>query len=307
VGGIAVRSSRGLVALLGLLGVCLASARAEAYCQTTTCNAKDPTAADACQYDAQGCATNGFKLYWPNACVSISTQADGSPLRGITSDTMNSMVGDAYYNWTNVDCGGQVPSIQVFTRSPVSCHQVQYNSRQPNANIWMFRDDKWPGDDVGTLALTTVTFNRTTGEIYDADVELNSAQNVITVGDTDVKFDLQSIVQHESGHTLGLSHSPLVYSTMDAMYSSGDVVKRTLSNDDVQGICAVYPPGQDRGACDPTPRHGFSSDCAAPTEKKRGCALEGPVRASLPGLAGLGLAILGAVGLRRRRRRARHI
>ena len=64
------------------------------------------------------------------------------------------------------------------------------------------------------MALTTVTFNPKTGEIYDADMELNSADNPITVGDQEIVFDLHSIVQHESGHTLGLAHSAFDSDTM---------------------------------------------------------------------------------------------
>ncbi len=237
-----------------------------AFCRTTTCNPNDSTAPNACQYDSNGCPTNGSVLSWPQACVAFSIQKDASPLRNITFDTMETVTGDAYNQWSLMDCGGGlVPSIGLVMRSPVDCDAVEYNRipGQPNANIWMFRDQEWPYGSVGTLALTTVSFDAITGEILDADVELNSAQENITVGDVGIDFDLASIVQHESGHTLGLAHSPVKAATMYAQYTPGEVLKRSLSADDIAGICAIYPPGQNRGACDPTPIHGFSTECQA--------------------------------------------
>ena len=48
----------------------------------------------------------------------------------------------------------------------------------------------------GTLAKTSVTYNDTTGEIYDADIEVNSAYNEITITDDPaaIEYDLQAIL-----------------------------------------------------------------------------------------------------------------
>jgi hypothetical protein len=215
-------SYRGFLSACVLLGVLMTGRETRAYCRTTTC---DPHAADACQYYTDGCATNGHPLSWAPACLSFSAQQDGSPRLGISWATLNSLMDDAYFAWTHADCGrGQVPSLQVFLRSPVFCSLVQYNAGadQPNANIVMFRDQHW-SHDPSALALTTVTFNPVSGEIYDADIELNSGENELTVGDQDVQYDLASIVQHESGHTLGLAHSANEDDTMYAAYSPGEI------------------------------------------------------------------------------------
>ena len=136
-------SHRGLLSTCVLLGALMTAHETRAFCRTTTCDPYDPNAADACQYFTDGCATNGIPLYWAPPCLSFSVQQDGSPLRGITWETLNSVIGSAYFAWSHADCGrGQVPSLQVFLRSPVFCSQVQYNTgaNQPNANIGMFRD-----------------------------------------------------------------------------------------------------------------------------------------------------------------------
>ena len=300
-------SYRGFLSACALLGVLMATRETRAFCRTTTCDPNDPSATDYCQYYDNGCAANGFPLQWKPACIAFSAQQDGSQRLGMGWKTLNGLIGSAYFNWMHADCGaGLIPSMQVFLRSPVYCGQVQYNTgaKEPNANIWMFRDREWSHEPTA-LALTTVTFNPKTGEIYDADVELNSAQQDFTVGDQNVGYDLASIVQHESGHTLGLAHAPDSDATMYSVYSVGETIKRDLAADDALGICAVSPPQQDRGPCDPSPRHGFSGECTVPATKAGGCAFARPVRTGPSAAGGLGLALVGAWGWRRRRRRAR--
>src|SRR5262249_43161433 len=154
--------------------------------------------------------------------------------------------------------------IKVTEAAPVNCKQHEYNQKAGNANIILYHDDLWPYEGTNnTLALTTVTYNLDTGEIYDADMELNSADNDFTVGDTNVDFDLLSIVPHETGHFLGLAHSHESTATMWPSYDPPTTNLRHISADDIAGICAIYPPGSDRTCCDATPRHGFSPDCAA--------------------------------------------
>ncbi len=192
-------------------------------------------------------------------------------------------IATAFAKWTGTACraddaGESRVSIDVRDEGPVACDQVQYNQSQPNQHVIMFRDNAWPYDDSNnTLALTTVTFDPDTGELYDADMEINSTSAVALTVSGPVPpdgYDFASVVTHETGHFLGLAHSGDLRATMYAHYFQGTTSLRNLTEDDVSGICAAYPPDGTRttsvgtpiteDVCDPTPRHGFSTQCAQP-------------------------------------------
>ncbi len=286
----------GLCGLVVLMG----AQNAWAFCRTTTC---DP--ATECRYNSRGCATEGLPLEWSGGCVSFSVQRDGSPKRGISYDKAHSITQHAFDKWTNADCGSGIPSLTASDRSPVSCSDPEYNSDAPNANVVMFRDSDWPYSGASaTLALTTITFNYETGEIFDADIEINSHRTPLTTSNVAVEFDLESIITHETGHFLGLSHSDKKEATMYLEYGEGDISLRDLDVDDISGICAIYPPNRKVSDQSCTPRHGFSSDCKAPADS--GCSITRPGSVPVGGwaLLGLGAATLSGRLLRRRRRSA---
>ncbi len=256
-----MRFRHGFSSVLALLGLVATSTPAGAFCRTTT----QPIPAD---YNPQsGCYTQGKLLYWANACVGYSLQRDAS--KQVTLAQATDGMARAFGRWQAAACeGGGAPSIAAKDLGPVACSDVRYNQYSPNAHVIVFRDDGWPHNDSNnTLALTTVTFNVDNGEIYDADMEINSTV-AITTSPVPVagSYDFASIVTHEAGHFLGLAHSVDESAIMFAHYKPGGAVTPTA--DDVAGICAIYAPGGNRATtlgvvpetpCDPTPRHGFTT------------------------------------------------
>ena len=116
--------------------------------------------------------------------------------------------------------------------------QDEYNSTQNNANILAVRDDEWPyvgAEDA--LAFTHLHFDTDTGELYDADIEVNSVIQRYSVSEPVNGADLDSVLTHEVGHLLGLSHTLVTDATMYASYTEGTDSLRTLTDDDVHGVC----------------------------------------------------------------------
>jgi hypothetical protein len=288
----------------------LAAPRAQAFCRTTTCDRN----LDHCAIEG-GCNMGGKPLFWQEKCLSFATQQDGSHRRtsfepnGISYEVADGVFQRAFSAWTSANCDGKPPSFKMWDLGPVECGHPEFNDLLPNANVWMFRDNDWPyTNQTETLALTTVLFEKSTGVILDADVEINSFSPIQTLSTSDppakVGQDLQAIATHEAGHFLGLSHSPIANATMSQSYRSGDLDYRSLHKDDIDGICTIYPP--DRAAPDctgPHPPHGFSRVCGggAPADAS-GCSCRLGERSSF-GADVLALFIAGiAAGALRRGR-----
>jgi MYXO-CTERM domain-containing protein len=170
-----------------------------------------------------------------------------------------------------------------------------------------------------TIARTSV-WAGADGHIIDADVQVNALDNLFAnldpgsvIADGTFPYDLQNAVTHELGHLLGLGHScwdqlsdvdqpvddmnmgvPLCYpppdvakdTVMFATIASGEITKRTLSPDDIRGVCAIYPASGDPHAC----------TLDMPDD---GCGCRAGGRASGAGLALLSLLTI-VVGRRRR-------
>ena len=97
----------------------------------------------------------------------------------------------------------------------------------------------------GTLAKGSIWYDLDTGQILETDIKFNTDYNFKTDGSADA-YDVQNIATHELGHSLGLAD---LYGSSDSdktMYgyaAQGETKKRTLSQDDMDGITYLYPSG----------------------------------------------------------------
>lgn len=296
----------GLAAALaiGAAALLLPARDALAYCRTASCGTHGT--GQKCVPSQDGDC--GETLFWASPCVGYSIQRDASTQ--VALGDVETILRASFAAWDTAACSGGTPRMVVTELATAACDQHEYNQEKGNTNLIVFRDLKWPYEgSSNTLALTTVTYNLDTGEIYDADMEINSADNKLTTTDTMVEFDLPSITTHEAGHFLGLAHSADAEATMFPAYKPGDISLRSLADDDIAGICAIYPAGAPiSAACDPTPRHGFSGDCAGNQSDLQagGCGCRIGAEPGERGAVGI-VAVAAALGIaaRRRSRRAR--
>ncbi len=327
--------------LLGLASL-LAPSIASAYCRTRTLASGDPIGSDDGEQCNDGPET-GVPLFWRNACVSYNVNRAAS--REVALADVQRVAAEAFAKWTGATCntdsssGATRPSIDVRDLGPVDCNKAEYNQNGPNQNVIFFNDDSWFDDNPDlaagadqTLALTLVQFNKETGELYTADIAINTARQDVSVSSIVPagKIDLASVITHEAGHFFGFAHSDKPSATMYASYNAGDSRMRNLSRDDLDAVCFVYRPDGKRAvlnnqvtpadACDPTPRHGFSGACGGEGEpvaghgddlgkSDKGCAVA-PSPGSRRTEAGGGESVvaicaLGLLGAIARARRAR--
>lgn len=276
--------------------IALTPRAASAYCRESTCN---PSGARCTPAGAADC---GVTLSWQRTCLGFATQQDGSAT--VTAATARGILVKAFAAWEAVDCGDGPAGVKVIDTGLVPCGAAEYNDHAGNVNVLVFRDKNWPHPEgTDNIALTTVTYDLGTGQIFDADIEVNTAQYHLTTGDLKPDYDLLAVLTHEAGHFLGLAHSPEPTATMFASYMPGDLGDRTLAQDDMAGLCDAFPPDPGlAAACNPIPRHGFSADCAV-EQKPVSCAASAPLPDGPPASPVPFALALGLVAARRFARR----
>ena len=108
-----------------------------------------------------------------------------------------------------------------------------------------FYENEWPWSLGSALA---VTFMNWWGDcsMSEASMVFNGYDFTWSVGSW--ANDFQSVATHEAGHWVGLDHSWYPGSSLNSTYSGG-TGERTLSCDDTEAACALYP--QSGTACGP--------------------------------------------------------
>lgn len=141
-------------------------------------------------------------------------------------------VDNLFYQWTkhvwlSAENLGQIPSENICADIGAKCRD--------GINSIQFVED-WPLSD--GLAETVWHIDQQTGRIWEADVYINMDNRI---GDPDeTTYDLESILSHEIGHFLGLSHSYHPRATMWPALEHGQIFMRDLNEDDIEGIKAIY-------------------------------------------------------------------
>lgn len=289
-------------ATLTALLVFLVTGEAHAFCRTTTCNPKKE--GNTCVIDPEsGCETTGRPLFWASNCVRINIQRNLS--NNLVKEEAKGAILRSFAHWQGVRCpGGGTASISFTVGSDAYMDEVQHNKSGPNINVIFFRDNGWSYNGIeGTIATTSLGFDTDTGEIWDADIAINSANNALTIRNDKVRTDLESVLVHEVGHFIGLAHSKVGDSVGNAVmyesYSPG-IIRRDLQPDDIEGLCTIYPPNR-AATCQDEPKGGFE-DPLDPTTP------HGPCAASVPAAPPSGATLLGLLGLwrlsQRRKKRA---
>jgi hypothetical protein len=108
-------------------------------------------------------------------------------------------------------------------------------------NVLRWVNQNWPsmyGPVNQVIGVTLpVYFN---GPIEDADISFNGVGFCWNNTGTGGCVDTKSIATHEIGHSLGLGHSQASGSTMEAAYGGGTAIA-TIEQDDINGVCTLYP------------------------------------------------------------------
>jgi len=297
-----------------------APARLLLACLAATVAAPRPAHAYVRYYTEAGAA-----FYWARARLTLTAYVRDFDQASMTPDQVTNAIMQSAASWSAAQNG-----CTYLTLAPATSNDPAPRAANDARNSLIFRSSSWcqlaaDGScevdyDASALAFTWDTANKTTGQIYDADIEVNLHDfqwaDVVADPTRASAMDLQNALTHEMGHFVGLDHtcydslspnttSPPIDSTgmpvpdcrtappavqETTMYPSamaGDTQKRTLAPDDQNGLCSIYP------IDDPPPADGVLQG---------GCGLGGGDGTPAP----LALALVSGamVWIRARRRRA---
>ena len=135
-------------------------------------------------------------------------------------------------------------------------------------NVVTFRESGWD-DSSGALAITLSQWGGWGGALMDADIKFNGVHHSwANYGDAQVPrgwaYDLSAVAAHEVGHALGLDHSGVAGATMWPSVGPADTEPRTLSADDIAGVCELYDTGAPRPSPEDLPAPGTEVEPSPP-------------------------------------------
>jgi hypothetical protein len=281
---------------------------------------------------------NPIYLKWPSSCETVTVYLNG--FADMTSDEVAKSIAGAAAAWgpdqvtcpsTTSDAGNGHPYFQIIPQLSTggAVPGVDPHQDSNNSIIFVTSASDWEKSSAPAEALAfTSVYREPDGRIVEADIYINATDpTLISWANLDpgapppkngiVRFDLQTVMTHEFGHFLGLSHPCVVDGTSASGGDNGDapktgvplcsaatpqnlqavmypiidsesIAKRVLTADDAAGVCAIYLPAMDPHSCtENTPDDG----CGCMTA---GAGLE----SSAPSVLALALVVA-----RRRRRR----
>jgi hypothetical protein len=254
-------------------------------------------------------------VQWQRPCVVLVAHT-ASPPPNLTPELVAGAARAAAATWSRESLSCTAWELQITVEDTADAPAAN-----DGKNNMVFRRDMWPYDP-SALAITTVFARQDTGVILDADVELNAVEggrflwgDLITgQGAGPHAEDLQNTLTHEFGHLLGLDHNcflagasrrgvdnngvqvpdcdrasqAIMDATMYAAVAPGDTARRTLTDDDIAGVCAIYPVAT-------------APSCTDDGGSAKGCSFGG----RSGGTAAFAAAILMVSALLRRRSRRR--
>ena len=271
---------------------------------------------------------DNMPFFWAQASVPITGYSNDFTQTSMTTDQVAAALQGAALAWSKETNSCTylelVPALSTAP-TPVAANDG-HNSLLFHSTVWCHVGANGQCNvdyDASALAVTTDTANTKTGQIYDADVEVNLVDyqwaDLVEDPTRTNDMDLQNALTHELGHLIGLDHTcfdplssmsgvrpddnsgaPLIdcatasldvqATTMFPSAQPGDTQKRTLAPDDLNALCTIYsvdnPP--------PPPGTGVNGGCA------------GGAAAGRPGDAGTpaSFVLLAAAWIARRRARS---
>ncbi len=249
-----------------------------------------------------GPTTAGKYLFWESGCVIVTVDAAGT--NQVNADNEFDAIDSSIAEWNdNVRSCSYMELVQQ-ERIASEVGRDKRNLIKFRDTTWCrppIKDDPARCYSPSAAGITTAVFvddpgSGRDGAIVDADIELNGADFALahmgqTSGTNSCKSEITNTLTHELGHMLGLEHPclasgdperedgdgnpvPACNATTDpaileaTMYNfqdCGETKKATITPDEIDAICTIYPTAKDPKECGPVGlKEGCCNNSAAP-------------------------------------------
>jgi hypothetical protein len=183
-------------------------------------------AATLCAGDSSAFALLGPR--WPQSQAAYVVNAANLDLAGAAADAAVRAGADGWH---------QQSGAFRFVHGGSS---AQASTGNDGINLVVFRNASSGG------AIATTYWWSSGSRIVDADIVFWDGAFTFFAGSSGCAngFYIEDIAAHEFGHALGLGHSASEQATMFPSASACDTTLRSLDQDDISGVRALYPPTQ---------------------------------------------------------------
>lgn len=173
-------------------------------------------------------------LHWYDEDLPVPYWVNNAGSEDIPDDSEFTAVQNAFETWTDVGC-----SYMVFAGQGLTPTTPSTDGTYDGYNVvgWMTQAE-W-GGDLPPEALAVNQFWYRNDRLLEFDITFFEDHLWGTQGQGD-RFDVQSVALHEAGHALSLGHTYIPDAVMYPYIAKGQI-KRTLHQDDINGICTIYP------------------------------------------------------------------
>lgn len=173
--------------------------------------------------------TLGNEQRWLQTPINFSINTDGK--HDLAPEAVEGAIMEAAAVWDCTKYGGYLYFEYAGTT------KISEVSHLDEQNAISF-SDTWT-EDPDLLALT-YAFTTSDGELIHFDMRINSHFHVWTLDGENGTNDLQNTMAHEFGHAIGMGHSEDLTATMAPTATPGEIEKRDLNEDDIDGFVYLY-------------------------------------------------------------------
>jgi hypothetical protein len=232
----------------------------------------------------------GKYLFWESGCVFVTVDEAGT--NQVNGDNEFEAIDASIAEWNDNIAACSFMNIVQTERIASEVGRDNRNMIKFRDTAWCrpaIKDDPPRCYSPSAAGITTAVFvddasSERDGAIVDADIELNGADFSIshldqTSGTQPCRSEITNTLTHEIGHLLGLEHPCLaggdppredgdgnpvpecgattdpkiLEATMYNFQDCGESSKASLSQDDIDSMCRIYPIEDDPKTCDPVP------------------------------------------------------